>query len=164
MSGKDCKREPGNYREKERARKGKRRYGTQQRSSINLTMSTLTNSLSGKQQQKKKFSIYSNLLSFLLGTAFAYLLLQPSCPATTTTSSTSKESSLKCNCEEILREKTADAAASNGDTISKEKNFYQIGKKYTTDKVAGEGRLPGCLAQPDTCTRKGCVKKECRAW
>jgi len=47
---------------------------------------------------------------------------------------------------------------------SGEQDFFQVAKKAETDKVKGHAYLPSCLENPESCTRKGCERKECRPW
>lgn len=114
-----------------------------------------------------------------MGVAFAYLFMQPSivkCPRTTAAGSLKEaEPQKECNCDVVLaaamRKHAAEAETAtvslqttSDAANSQEKDFYAIGLKLGTDKVAGKHRLPGCLDNPSTCTRPGCVKKECRSW
>lgn len=43
-------------------------------------------------------------------------------------------------------------------------DFFEIGKKTGTDKVAANFWMPGCLKDPSTCTRKNCTRLACRPW
>ena len=45
-----------------------------------------------------------------------------------------------------------------------ERNFYEIGKRFGTDKVTAPDRLPGCLQNDKLCTRPNCTRPECRPW
>jgi hypothetical protein len=113
-------------------------------------------------------------LSFLLGVAFTYLLLQPNgavpkCP-TAAAIKTEKETA-PCNCDKAVAaaQKAAVRLATTTTAVStteksKEKSFYSLGLKYGTDKVVGRLRLPGCLKDDKTCTRPSCVREECRPW
>jgi hypothetical protein len=113
---------------------------------------------------KKQSSLFSNLVCFLLGSSCASFFLKPS----TVTSKAS--SSTACNCDNnhdirnVRNVTNAAAATVTSTTTGGEKNFYDIGLKLGTDKVAGKHRLPGCLQNSESCTRKGCVREECRAW
>ena len=118
--------------------------------------------------KKKQTSLFSNLVCFLLGASCALFLLKPN-------NVTSKASSTVCNCDNNhdirnVRNVTASvtaavtSATNTGLVSTGEKNFYDIGLKRGTDKVAGKHRLKRCLMHPESCTRKGCVREECRAW
>jgi len=50
------------------------------------------------------------------------------------------------------------------DSANTEQDFLEVAKKTGTDKVAAHTRLPGCLQNRDTCTRKGCEREVCRPW
>lgn len=137
---------------------------------------TLPTTATKKTKKGGKIPIRSNLLSFLLGVALTYVLLQPNgapvpkCPAAV------KAESVSCNCDKVLAAAMKKMAASTsaastavstkavGAEKSKQKDFYSIGLKHGTDKVAGLGRLPGCLKDDKSCTRPSCVREECRPW
>mmetsp|Transcript_9608 Transcript_9608/g.15997 ORF Transcript_9608/g.15997 Transcript_9608/m.15997 type:complete len:381 (-) Transcript_9608:132-1274(-) len=134
----------------------------------------MVRTLTTKKPQKRKLPILSNSLSFLLGVTIAYLIMQQGvvkCPAPSSKETQESEPQKECDCEKLLTAalkkdapavpETEKVRATGG---SKEKSFYDLGLKYGTDKIAGKHRLPGCLQNNSTCTRPGCVRKECRPW
>ena len=121
--------------------------------------------------KKKRTNLFSNLISFLLGVSFAVFFLKPS--TVTSESSSAATKAPVCNCDDYIRDgsngtnsaaATLAAVPTAGLATTKEKNFYEIGLQRGTDKVAGKHRLNGCLQDPESCTRKGCVREECRPW
>lgn len=115
--------------------------------------------VSSSSNSKSKFSLRSHLLSFLLGASCTYMIsfMKPTAgcaPVPTMTTTFGKQAMVSINAINTTKP----------DEASKEKSFKKIGNKMGTDKVQGPDRLVGCLANPNSCTRKGCVREECRPW
>mmetsp|Transcript_12045 Transcript_12045/g.17548 ORF Transcript_12045/g.17548 Transcript_12045/m.17548 type:complete len:345 (-) Transcript_12045:158-1192(-) len=67
--------------------------------------------------------------------------------------------------EAIKEEETLNIAVKcSNDPILPQRNFKEIAEKTGTDKVAAYKRLPGCLKDRETCTRKECEREKCRPW
>jgi Methyltransferase domain len=100
-------------------------------------------------QRGSTILIFSHLFFFILGLCMNNILIAFRQEAIATTLSSSY---------------AVMPAATSHQSLSQERDFYKIAEKMKTDKVAANYRLPGCLNNPDSCTRKGCVRKECRPW
>ena len=45
-----------------------------------------------------------------------------------------------------------------------QQDFLELAKAHGTDKVAARAKLPSCLSNNNSCTRKDCKRPECRPW
>ena len=114
-------------------------------------------------QSSKRGSLRNHLMSFLLGFACAYLLLNAS-----SLNCNAKQASEECDCtsSDQLRKKSESTLSGEPQTLinGNEKSFYEIAAKYDTDKILGETCLPKCLETGSPCVCSGCERKECRTW
>lgn len=61
-------------------------------------------------------------------------------------------------------EEEFETIVSEKSSLSTERDFYEIARKTGSDKVDAHQRLPGCLENRESCTRKGCEREACRPW
>jgi hypothetical protein len=124
----------------------------------------------------------SNLISFLLGAAFSFVVLSQSPQGACTEVSRlfrslqqqqqQEDNTSSLDVSSIPVEKKTDTqtkelpleSSCSCDSSEKgEKSFLLLGQQMSTDKVAALTRLPNCL-KTGICTRPNCTREECRPW
>jgi hypothetical protein len=133
-----------------------------------------------------------NLISFVLGSAFSFVVLSQSPTGTCNEVSRlfrslqqldleaaqaalngspiplEKEEEKKEEKKEepepkIIAPEVLPSCSCNSSSTAEEKSFLLLGQQTSTDKVAGVTRLPNCL-ETGVCTRPNCTREECRPW
>ena len=136
--------------------------------------------------KSQSFHLQSNLISFLLGCAFSFIVLsqspQGACSEVSRIFRTLQQQEVdnlsSLDVSSIPLEKKEESPPKvlprepkvlsqeptcSCDSEKGEKSFLKLGQQTSTDKVAALTRLPDCL-ETGICTRPNCTREECRPW